>query len=115
MIEIIYLIPLLILIIVLFFAVISLKNNNRFLVKSIEKKELTVKELGKKLKETEETLVTAEKEKTDLSHQLEINSELLSREKDKNENLLKVIEELKKVKPEKEEDVIIEYFLKTKK
>ena len=115
MIEIIYLIPLIILIIILFFAVFSLKNNNKFLTKSTEIKELKIKGLEKKLNDAELAFGNAEIAKTELSNQLEANSELLTQEKDKNENLLILIAELQKAKPEKDEDVIIEYFLKTKK
>jgi hypothetical protein len=115
MIEIIYLIPLIILTIFLFFTVISLKNNNKFLSKRAEREEFIIKELESKLHSAEDAFISAEKTITELSAQMEKNSDLLTQEKYKNENLLKLIAELKKAKPEKEEDVIIEYFLKTKK
>ena len=112
MIEIIYIIIAVILVILLFIAVISLKKNKEFLVESIEKKELMIKDLENKLKDAVKNLETIEIEKSELISQLEIKSELLSQQNDKNENLLKLIKELQKVKPQKEEDVIIEYFLK---
>lgn len=115
MIEIIYLIPLIILTIILFFAVIFLKNNNKFLSKSIERKELRITELEEKLNNAEDDFTNAEKTITRLSAQLETSSDLLNQEKYKNENLLKLITELQKAKPEKDDDVIIEYFFKTKK